>query len=82
VKSKSASGTWGSTQATILSLKALVAGMGGIKQEGNVEFTILINGQKAGKGEVTPANADVVQLFDLKEQTRAGKNEVEIQVNG
>src|SRR5207249_602334 len=36
VKSKDASGTWGSTQATILSLKALVAGMGGIKQEDKV----------------------------------------------
>jgi hypothetical protein len=82
VKSKNSSGTWGSTQATILSLKALVAGMGGVKQEGNTTFTILVNGQEAAKGEVTPLTSDVMQLFDLKEHARIGKNEVAIQVDG
>lgn len=82
VKSKSGSGTWGSTSATILSLKALVAGMSGVKQEGNVRFTILVNGKEAAKGEVTPFNADVMQLFDLKEQVRGGANEIAIRADG
>src|SRR5437588_4326179 len=82
VKSKDGSGTWGSTQATILSLKALVAGLGGAKQKGKAEFVITVNGKEAGKGEVTEDNADVMRLFDLKEFTRVGANEVEIEVTG
>jgi hypothetical protein len=82
VKSKDASGTWGSTQATILSLKALVAAQGGQKPQGKATVVIRVNGQEAGKGEVTEDNYDVLQLFDLKEHTRVGKNEVEIEVSG
>jgi hypothetical protein len=82
VKSKQSSGTWGSTQATILALKALVAGMSGQKQEGKAEFVIRVNGKAAAKGEVTEQNADVLQAFDLKELTKVGANEVEIQVTG
>jgi hypothetical protein len=82
VKSKDGAGTWGSTQATILSLKALVAGLGGAKQSGKAEFVITVNGKEAGKGEVTEDNADVMRLFDLKELTKVGANEVEIEVKG
>src|SRR5262249_25334472 len=77
VKSKDGSGTWGSTSATILSLKALLAGLGGTKQVGKAEFVIKVNGKQAAKGEVTEENADVLQAFDLKEQTKVGANEVE-----
>jgi uncharacterized protein YfaS (alpha-2-macroglobulin family) len=83
VKSKDAHGTWGSTQATILALKALISGMGGSPHKGKVEFAILVNGKEAGKGEVTEENADVMQLFDLKEHTqRAGVHNVTIEVKG
>src|SRR5262249_19578719 len=82
IKTKGAHGHWGSTSATILSLKALVAGLGGAKQEGKVSFTILVNGKEAGKGEVTEENSDVLQQFDLKEHTQVGANEVEIKVDG
>jgi hypothetical protein len=82
IKTKGAHGHWGSTSATILSLKALVAGLGGAKQQGKVNFTILVNGKEAGKGEVTEDNNDVLQLFDLKEHTKVGANDVEIQVDG
>jgi hypothetical protein len=82
VKSKDGSGTWGSTQATILALKAMVAGLGGTPQKGKAEFAVLVNGKEVAKGEVTEENADVLQLFDLKEHTKVGKNEVEIKVKG
>ena len=83
VKSKDASGTWGSTQATILALKALISGMGGAQHKGKVEFAILVNGKEAARGEVTEENADVMQFFDLKEQTqRAGVHNVTIEVKG
>ncbi len=82
VKSKDGSGTWGSTQATILSLKALVAGLGGAAQKGKAEFVIRVGGKEAGKGEVTEDNADVLQLFDLKDFAKVGPNEVEIDTKG
>jgi squalene cyclase len=44
IKSKGPSGAWGSTQATILALKALVAGAGGPKQRGKAAFTVTVNG--------------------------------------
>jgi uncharacterized protein YfaS (alpha-2-macroglobulin family) len=82
VKSKDGSGTWGSTSATILSLKALLAGLGGSAVKGRVPFTILVNGKEAARGEVTPENADVLQAFDLKDFNRAGANRVEIRSGG
>ncbi|MBY0526087.1 MAG: hypothetical protein K2R98_22015, partial [Gemmataceae bacterium] len=82
IKTKQAGGHWGSTSATILSLKALVGGLGGAKPQGKVPFTVLINGKEAGKGAVTEENFDVLQLFDLKDQTRTGVNDVEIVADG
>jgi uncharacterized protein YfaS (alpha-2-macroglobulin family) len=89
VKSKDPNGTWGSTQATILSLKALVAGLSGSKQQGKASFQILVNGKKAGQGEVTEENVDVMQVFELTGTPGAnatglatGRNDVEIQVEG
>lgn len=82
VKAKDPNGTWGSTQATILSLKALVAGMGGSTVKGRVPFTVQLNGKEVAKGEVNEQNSDVLQLFDLKEFTKVGDNQLEIQVAG
>jgi hypothetical protein len=82
LKSKGAHGTWGTTSATILSLKALLAGIGGAKLKDKVDFTILVNGKAAAKGEVTEQNADVMQAFDLKGFAQAGKNVVQIQATG
>src|SRR6266481_8353309 len=89
VKSKDPNGTWGSTQATILSLKALVAGLSGAKQQGKASFRILVNGKKAAQGQVTEENSDVMQVFDLINARGAnatplasGQNGVEIQVQG
>jgi hypothetical protein len=82
IKAKQGNGTWGSTQATILSLKALLAGLGGPPHKGRTPFTIKVNGEAAARGEVTEDNADVMQLFDLKAHTKAGPNQVEIEVKG
>jgi hypothetical protein len=82
VKAKDPNGTWGSTQATILSLKALVAGMSGSVVKGTVPFTVLLGGKEVAKGEVNEQNSDVLQMFDLKEHTKVGDNQVEIKVAG
>jgi alkylhydroperoxidase/carboxymuconolactone decarboxylase family protein YurZ len=82
IKSKDGSGTWGSTQATILSLKAIVASASGPAQADTATFTVKLNGKEVAKGEVTKDNADVMQLFDLKDKTTLGQNDVEIEVKG
>src|SRR6516164_3786193 len=82
VKTKDATGAWGSTQATILSLKALVAGMSGSSIKGKVPFTIAINGKEVQNGEVNEENSDILQMFDFKEHTKVGDNEVSIKVAG
>ncbi len=82
LKSKGPNGTWGSTSATILSLKALVAGTGAQVPGKSGAFTILVNGKEAGTGKVDDFNADVLQLFDLKALTRTGANEIAIRPTG
>jgi hypothetical protein len=82
IKSKGAYGHWGSTQATILALKALLAGLGGTEHKGTTPFVVKVNGKQAGQGQVTKDNADVLQLFDLKDHLAPGDNEVSIEVKG
>jgi alpha-2-macroglobulin-like protein len=82
IKAKEGNGTWGSTQATILSLKALLRGLGGQPHKGRTPFVVKVNGEQVARGEVTEDNFDVMQLFDLKAHTRPGLNKVELAVKG
>jgi hypothetical protein len=82
VKSKGPGGCWGSTQATILSLKALVAGAGGTPPKTTTPFIIKVNGKEVASGKVTPKNADVLQQFDLREHVKVGRNEVTVEAKG
>jgi len=75
-------GRWGSTSSTILSLKALLAAMGGPKIEGNIDFNVLLNGVEVARGRINEQNADVMQSFELKNVSQAGLNQVEIKVAG
>ncbi len=81
VKMKDARGTWGSTSATILSLKALLRGMLGQEQKGVAKILFRVNGV-AREVTVTPDQADVLQLVDFKDEARKGDNAVEIEVEG
>ena len=77
VKSKDASGTWGSTSATILSLKALIRAAGGSAAEGDGDVhASRSTARRRRKGEITEQNADVMQVFDLKDFVKPGANEV------
>jgi hypothetical protein len=82
VKTRGAHGTWGGTQATILALKALLAGLGGAQHKGTTPFVLKVDGKQVAAGKVTEANADVLQQFDLREHLKPGANEVAIEVKG
>jgi 5-hydroxyisourate hydrolase-like protein (transthyretin family) len=75
-------GHWGSTQATILALRALAAGMGGPQVKDALPFTINVNGKDVIHGKVDADNSDVMQAFDLAQYLKAGDNKVDISIKG
>jgi hypothetical protein len=82
IREKDSFGTWYSTQATILSLKALILATtkaGVAAEEGKV--TVSLNGVQADPIVITKETADVVHslVFD---DVRFGDNTVEFQVEG
>jgi uncharacterized protein YfaS (alpha-2-macroglobulin family) len=79
---KDASGAWGSTQATIMALRALLLASekGTSDLRGNVE--IVVNGKAAEKLALTPENNDLLHQFVFQEIDGSGANSVEIRYDG
>jgi hypothetical protein len=79
---KDATGAWGSTQATIMALRALLLASekGTADLRGTVE--IAVNGKTAEKLVLTPQNNDVLHQFVFKEIGSRGSNLVEIRYDG
>jgi uncharacterized protein YfaS (alpha-2-macroglobulin family) len=69
---KDASGTWGTTQATIMALRALLLSTekGGAGNEGALE--VLLNGKPVEKLTLTPENNDLLHQFVFKGADLAG----------
>ena len=74
-KQKDRHGTWRSTQATILAMKALIAGTSQT-QDGDEPVTVqvLVNGQSAGSIEVTAEKRDLFHTIDLTTYLHPGEN--------
>ena len=79
VASKDSAGTWGTTQATIMALRALLLSTerGAGTAKGPVE--VLLNGTVAAQLALTPENNDLFQQFVFKAPQ---SNRVEIRFNG
>jgi uncharacterized protein YfaS (alpha-2-macroglobulin family) len=80
---KDAYGNWGSTQATILSLKAFLLSQqkgGGGDTEGTI--SVIINGKKIDDIKINKDNNDLMQQLDLKAYTNVGSNKIDLQFNG
>lgn len=83
IQRKDAYGTWESTQATILALKALIEGTGrslGDDKGGQVQ--IAVNGQNAAEITITPETSDVLQQVDVTPFGHTGDNTVSLKVAG
>ncbi len=65
VHHKEANGTWGTTQATILALKALLLSVDASAQRPDLTLTVNWNGLEQGTLRVTPEVYDVVQGLSL-----------------
>src|SRR5258708_7133415 len=75
---KDSSGTWGTTQATIMSLRALLLATekGASDVRGTAE--IAVNGNPAGKIVLTPENNELLHQFVLKGTASNDANQFEI----
>jgi hypothetical protein len=76
-------GAWETTQATILSLKALVLnaiqGAGGGRE---AVVWVSLNGEETEPIEISDANADVVHLVTFTDKATIGNNTLRLQVEG
>jgi len=79
---KDASGTWGTTQATIMALRALLLATekGSADVRGTLE--VLLNGKPAEKLVLTPENNDLLHQFVFKDVDSKGASRVEIRFEG
>jgi uncharacterized protein YfaS (alpha-2-macroglobulin family) len=82
VRNKDSFGTWSTTQATILSLKALIESAKAGEPTENVTVRVSLNGEEADPIQVTPENFDVVQLVTFTDRAAEGDNMVRIEVEG
>ncbi len=82
IRSKDPHGTWGSTQGTILALKALLASLRGSREDIDCRVVVQVNGKEAETLRITAEDAEVIRLVDLKEFTREGENSIELTLRG
>ena len=75
---KDTSGTWGSTQATILALRALLDGGGKAGRNYIASVAVNVNGHGVEKLDIVEGNNDVMHLLDLGKYLKPGENIVEL----
>jgi uncharacterized protein YfaS (alpha-2-macroglobulin family) len=82
VAKKDATGTWGTTQATVMALRALLLSTekGGATAKGAVE--VVLNGKTAARVTLTAENNDLLHQFALKGLAGQSANLVEIRFTG
>lgn len=75
---KTANGTWGTTQATILAMRALLQGSSApLGQEFESTVTILLNGVPTEIFRVNKDNSDVMKQIELTKSLRPGENQIQ-----
>ena len=82
VQSKDSSGTWGTTQGTVWSLKSLLYASRNAAGGGSGTVTILVNGQPAQTFTVAEADSDVMRQADLSKLLVPGDNTVRLEWAG
>jgi uncharacterized protein YfaS (alpha-2-macroglobulin family) len=82
VQQKDPAGTWYTTQATVLSLKALIMSVRSGAEKVNATVTVKLNGSQTRTIQVTPENYDVVQLLTFDDLNPGMENVVELSSTG
>jgi uncharacterized protein YfaS (alpha-2-macroglobulin family) len=80
-RQKTHDGTWGSTQATILAMRALLAGStASLGQETDSAITVLLNSKPIETFHLNKANSDVMKEVELTDRLVAGENRLELRL--
>jgi uncharacterized protein YfaS (alpha-2-macroglobulin family) len=79
---KDAYGTWGTTQATIMALRALLTSTGKGAADVRGTVVVLLNGKSVEKLELTPENNDLLHQFVFKDIDAHGTSTVALQFEG
>ena len=82
IRQKDGFGTWHNTQATVLTLKALIQSVRSGGEKVNASVSVSLNGSQTRTVKVTPENFDVVQLLSFDDVNPGSENKVEIKVEG
>lgn len=78
-QTKTRHGTWGSTQGSILAIRALILGSSTIRiQNDTSKLTVLLNGELIQTLTVTPETSDLMRQVDLTSRLRTGENRLEL----
>jgi 5-hydroxyisourate hydrolase-like protein (transthyretin family) len=76
---KSLNGTWGSTSATILAMRALLLGSSAsLGQDFTSSVTLSLNGNVVESFQITKENSDMLKQIDLTKRLRRGENRIEL----
>jgi len=82
VRQKDSYGTWYSTQATVLTLKALIESVRGNADDTNAVVTVRLNDGQERSVTVNAENYDVVQVVTFDDINLGRENRVEIEMEG
>jgi len=82
IKKKDPHGTWGTTQATVQALKALLMSIRESTQPVEGTIAIEIDGKKAATLKIDETNDEILRIVDLKQWTKEGDNNVAITLTG
>jgi alpha-2-macroglobulin-like protein len=76
-------GTWRSTQATVLAMKALIAGTRTVREsDAPTRIEVTVNDANAGGIEVTAQTRDLLHTLDLTSHLKPGANAVRLTCKG
>jgi uncharacterized protein YfaS (alpha-2-macroglobulin family) len=81
IRNKDQSGTWYTTQGTIIALRSLVEALGSINEKIEAQVLVTINGNKAAELEIDQHNADLMHQIDLSQYIKK-QNTIEIMLKG
>jgi hypothetical protein len=79
---KSGAGNWGTTQATIMALRALLTASEQSDRDAHGTVDVLLNGTKAASLEINRDNNDLLHQFILPTASADGENVVELRFSG
>jgi uncharacterized protein YfaS (alpha-2-macroglobulin family) len=82
IQQKDSYGTWHSTQATVLTLKALLLSVRAGGEGTAATVRVSLNGEETEPIVITPENFDVVQMVSFTDRPALGENKVRLHIEG